>query len=148
MTLPTFDFTAYKPSESVWWDVPIDGGARLQVKHAGQSNAAYTNAVGRRNAKVAGTARSSIKKGKAAEILDITLDGDRDLFPKHVITGWDGIVDTEGKAVPFSQEVCTEFLRALPTWIMARLSGFVAVPTNFLPEEMPSDEDISATAKN
>ncbi len=148
MTLITFDFTALHPSESVWWDVPILGGARLRVKHAGQSNAPYTNAVGRRNAKIAGSAQQLVKDGKASELLDGNLDNDRDLFPKHVVVGWEGVCDAEDNPVTFSQEACAEFLKALPTWIMVKLSGFVSVPTNFLPEELPSDADIAATAKN
>ena len=44
---------------------------------------------------------------------------DRDLFPKFVIVGWDGVLDSDGEPVEFTKENCADLLAALPDWFRA-----------------------------
>jgi hypothetical protein len=77
-----------------------------------------------------------------------SLDLDREFFPLYVISGWKGVVDLEGEEVPFSPEVCAEFLAALPDWIVQELSVFAGRAHNFLPDDMPTEAEVDEQAKN
>lgn len=60
---------------------------------------------------------------------------DRILYPRHVIVGWHGILDKDGKDAPFDLENCKAFIASLPTWIFDRLRIFCMRPERFLDED-------------
>ena len=126
------------------YTIPIEGDPKILLKHAGQTNKPYTNAVVKHNAKSGALRRGRID----ASTLEENLRLDRELFPRYVITGWEGVVDTDGVAVPYSAEACCEFLEALPDWIVQELSTFAARASNFLPDDMPSEAEIEDQAGN
>lgn len=130
-----------------WYTLPILGSPRLQVRHAGGTNKGYVNAVAKHNAKT-GTARRIARGQVDADLLHENLQVDRQLFPKYVIVGWDGVRSTDGDLVPFSQESCRDLLDALPDWIIQELSTFAAVAANFLPDDVPSEDDVDEQAGN
>lgn len=145
-----FDFSAYDPTgRKVWYTLPVPGrnAGRLHVMHAGETNKPYTNALARLGAKMAKTEVAGGDDAVSA-MLEKNLEMDRQLFPRHVITGWEGVLDTNREPVPFSPEACEEFLRALPDWLMRKLSGFVSRPANFIAEEEIDPDAFEAQAGN
>lgn len=150
------DLKKYDPrGQRAWYTLPIEArydaatdrfiDPRIELVHAGQTNKPYTNAVMKINART-GTARR-IAQGRAdVSILEDNLNIDRELFPSYVVKGWSGIFDTDGKEVPYSTEACKEFLVELPDWIMQELSTFAARPINFLPDDMPTNEEVDEQA--
>lgn len=123
----------------------LEGSPRLQMRHAGQSNKPYMNAVARENAKNGATRR--IQQGRMDNALAEQLrDQDRNLLPKHVVTGWEGVLDTSGKPVPYSQENAAAFFAALPAWIIDEIRNFAGYAGNFLPDA-PEPEQIADQAK-
>lgn len=90
-----------------------------------------------------------MRRGRVdANLLAENLRLDRELFPKYVITGWDGIQDSDGELVPYSQAACAELLEALPDWIVQELSGFAARASHFLPDDMPTEAEVEEQAGN
>jgi hypothetical protein len=67
---------------------------------------------------------------------------DLQLFPKWIVLGWEGVFNTAGEAVPFSEAECRKFLAALPEWIFSNLRIFAKDPVNFLPEDSPDQSEV------
>lgn len=131
----------------VWYTLPIEGDPRprLELVHAGSTNKPYTQATLSANAKTGNTRR--MQRGQhSASMIEDGLRIDRELFPKHVIKGWSGVKDVEGNEVPFSVQACTEFLEALPDWIMQDISAFAGVGANFVDDSAPTEEEIEEHA--
>lgn len=113
---------------------------KLIVKPATESNAPYFNEVLRRSTK-------TIRKVSQGKSISITTDDlaknreeDRRLFPKYIITDWEGVTDSKGNQVPFSEENCREFLKALPDWIFDQIGIFCRNNSNFVPEVIDQEE--------
>jgi hypothetical protein len=119
--------------------------AALEMRHAGESNRAWHNASTKFNAKHA-VARKAMQGRPEAESL--SQQRDRELYPRHVVTGWSGIVDGAGELVPFSEASCREFLEALPPWIFDEVRVFAVTAANFLEEDAPTAEEVRETAGN
>jgi hypothetical protein len=115
----------------------ITGEPTFEVKPATQSNPKYFNALLR-------SSKSRISRAKKGVIDDTMLkqnrDEDRKLFPRHVIVGWENVMDSSGKEVPFSIENCTEFLEKLPDWLFDKLRDFAASNENFVEEVIDVEE--------
>ena len=142
-----FDFSNYDPTKrSAFFDLPLETGGSLELLHSGQSNRPYANALAKASAK-AQAPRAGDDTGALA-MLDNSLELDRKLFPQFVIVGWSGIKNKAGKAVELSPATCAEFLRALPDWIVQRISSFASRPTNFCAPDEPTDADYVAKAGN
>lgn len=134
--------------------LPIDGytaedgaytPAQLELRHAGESNRPWHNASTKFNAKH-GLARKSLQ-GRP-EVDGLSLQRDIELFPRHVVTGWAGIVDGDGVLVPFSEENCRDFLTQLPAWIFDEVRAHAFTASNFLGEEVPTQDEVRETAGN
>ncbi len=119
----------------------------LTMRNATQGNRSYFNAVAKRNAKT-GAARRIAQMKVDADMVEQNRRQDRELFPKFVVIGWAGIVDSDGAEVPFSVDDCTAFLASLPDWMMDEVRTFAAIAANFLPEDEPTEDDIRETAGN
>ena len=119
----------------------------LFLVHAGRKNGDYSEALGRRTRKNRAVAAARAK-ANPINALDDNLETDRVLFPKYVVKGWQGIANSAGEEVEFSEGNCAAFLRALPDWIVQQISQFAGEPTNFLSEDEPSDEDAVETAQD
>lgn len=130
------------------YTLPFKGPPQtLRMRCAGQSNKPYIDAVARATAK-SGSARVVAQGRIDSNWVDQNRKQDRELFPKHVIVGWDGIRDESGAIVPFSVEACRELLDAVPDWIMDDLRNFAAAPGNFLDEDTPTDGEVREQAGN
>lgn len=103
----------------------------LQVVHAGESHKAYFNELlkrGNRN-------QRQIVAGKiTTALIEDNRDENRRLYAKYIVKGWTAgtVVDSEGKAVPFSAETCLEFLEALPAWLFDQVVSFCSDALNFV----------------
>lgn len=121
----------------------LEGSPRVCVRYAGQSNHGYFNALLKRS----GSRNRKLLSGKMdVQMLEDNIDDDRELFPIHVITGWEGVEDDNGKAVPFSRAACAELCEALPNWIFDKIRTFAATPERFLEEGeelAPDGEELS-----
>lgn len=106
----------------------IKGEPVLVVRPATEANKPYFNAVLKRTRKnVRAVQAGAISQAMIAE----NRSEDRELFPKHVVVGWEGVSDSHGAAVPFSEEACAEFLEALPDWLFDEVRNFAGNSANF-----------------
>ena len=113
----------------------IAGEPSIMVEQAGESNRGYYTALIRRNARNA----RKISAGKIdAAMLAQSRDEDRELYSRHVIKSWEGILDKDGAEVDFSPENCYDFLKALPNWLFDELRVFAGEPANFIEDEDPA----------
>lgn len=115
----------------------------LTLKHAGESNRRWRDAINRYNAKT-GLARKTAQGRGDADSL--ALERDLELYPKHVITGWRHVADDDGADVPFTEQDCREFLQALPRWVFDEIRIFAVTAVNFIPDEEPSQEEVNDQA--
>lgn len=144
-----FDYLEeYDPTgRKAWYPLPLRSRPSLRISYAGQTNKPYINALGKLIASTT-TARRLASGQVDIGIIDENLERDRILFPKFIITEWRGVLNAEHKEVPFTPEACEKFLRALPDWIMERISNFAQRPMNFLEGEMPDELTVQEQAGN
>jgi hypothetical protein len=124
----------------------LDGEPKLFLQPGTEVNKPYHNALLKRNAKLAQRFRAGTKVTR--EMLKENREHDKILYAKHVITGWEGIVDDDGNEVAFTPEVCRQFLAQLPDWIFDDARVFATNPANFLKDDEPDDADAEDTAGN
>lgn len=109
--------------------VGSDGQARtptLTVRHAGESNKPYFNEMLRRAEHLAR------RKAKVTvELIKDNRERDRDLYPQHVVIGWNDVVDASGHPVSFNKEDCKTFLSSLPDDMFDELREFCREAQNF-----------------
>lgn len=125
-------------SENTTVDYPLNslkGCPTLKLAPATADNKPFFNEVLR----LARTNKNPKAKSLNNELIQEGRDKDKDLFAKHVIKGWEGVKDSDGKDVPFTAVNAKAFLDALPDWIFDGVRSFAGVPENFV--EDSSDED-------
>lgn len=123
----------YSPDKDLTKEYPLTelaGKYVLIVKQANDSNKQYQSEMLRRSGEGRGQRRKKIKVD--AEFLNNLRDGDREIYPKYVVVGWKGVLDSEGEEVEFSSKGCSEFLEVLPNWIFDPLREFCTDPQNFM----------------
>lgn len=115
----------------------------LTVKPATEANPDYMRAILRGS-------REQMRRMRGAdltpEMLKENREKDRQLFPRFVVMGWEGVLDASGEPVTFSQDACEAFLRALPDDIFNELRDFCSTPDNF--RDTVGEEDVEAIAGN
>ena len=113
---------------------------KLFGRFAGEANQAYTNAILKRN-----HAKAKGMRARAPLANDLTenRNQDRELYPKHVIFGWEDVCDAEAVDQKFSPEKCKEFFLKLPDDMFDEVRNFFADPFNFRDQIDPEE----ATAK-
>ncbi|RLE25520.1 MAG: hypothetical protein DRJ50_02770 [Actinobacteria bacterium] len=106
--------------------VELDGAPKLLGVCAGEKNKSLRAAVNKANAQrgARATRNADAVNMQARAIV-------RAQFPKHVIKGWEDVIDADGEPVVFSPEACDAFLRALPDWILQGVIEYFADPENF-----------------
>jgi hypothetical protein len=108
----------------------IEGQPTLIVKPATESNKPYFNSVLRRSRK---TLQQS-QGGLSAKMITDNRNEDKELYPKHVIVGWEDMKDSSGELVDFSVENCTNFIGKLPPWLFDEIRTFCGKSINFCDE--------------
>lgn len=130
-----------------WLDLPeVSPGCRLQGRPATEANAPYYEALVARS----GARSRTIARGGKLRVkhLKENRDEDRDLFPIHVITGWENVRDENDEPVPFSVQACAEFFQALPSDVVDRVRNFFATPDVFRDPDEPALPAASELAEN
>ena len=93
-----------------FWDVPDE--PVFQVRTTADPNHQYRNGLmakaNRGRGKIRGNQRENY-----AEIDKVQNEIDMDLFPKHVIVGWDRVNDPDGSPVEFNEANCRQLLGIL-----------------------------------
>lgn len=133
---------ALAPKDSVPYklrEITIDGrNPVLYVRPATKDNKGYFNALLK-------AAASDAKKARSNEdaVSDARVE-DRALYPEHVITGWDNVVDAStGEAVPYSPEEGAAFLQAIPDWLFDELRIFTGNVRNFVEAGVVDTEQLA-----
>ncbi len=117
----------------------IEGEAVLKLLPASETTKPYFNALFKKSrSRVKAIQSSKMNVGMVKD----NRDEDRGLYSKHIVKGWAGIVDADGKVVPFTEENVFDFLTALPDWIFEDIRNFAADIQNFIDEEI-NTEDIA-----
>ena len=115
----------------------IEGEPVLELAPATEANKPYFNAVLRRSRKsVRALQAGSISPGMIAS----NREEDRALYVAHIIRGWRGVLDSDGKVAPFTQENVRDFLAALPNWIFDDLRTYAGNPANFMDDGVAEAE--------
>lgn len=120
----------------------------LLVKPATAANKGYFNARMKTSAANGDRIRAKVKKERGvvqlnADTLDEVRETDRALYPSHVVTGWNDVIDANGEDVEFSAEACSDFLNALPDWVFDDLRVYCENTANFT-----DVVNVETTAKN
>lgn len=118
---------------------------KLTGRHAGESNKAWQNAVNKHNAKTGIMRR--IAAGDSG-VNQIAIDRDVELYPEHIFTGWEDVVDEDGNEVQFSKEECRQFLEALPRWVFDDVRLYFANAINFVGQDEPTPTQVADVAGN
>lgn len=110
----------------------------LEGKHAGLTNAALVaestknlSPKSRRNAARGKVSVADIEENRAKE---------RELYAKHVITGWSNVRNSTGKESSFSVDNCKAFLAELPQDFFDDIADFFTNPDNFRNENLSDEE--------
>jgi len=122
----TVDYTLYQ----------IAGEPTLTLASATEANKPYYNALLRQTTHVAQRMRSN---NLDVQVMADNREADRERFAKYIVKGWSGIVDSKGRAVPFNEKNCLDFLAALPGWIFDAVRNFASTPTNYT-EQVDGEE--------
>lgn len=128
-----------------WVYVPELGAqARIQVRHAGESNPKYYNAM----VKLSGRrVKQMLRKDEvSAEDAAANRRDDRKLFPKHIIVNWEHLeadvpddAPESEKYVPFSKENAVKLCEVLPNHIFDTVRNHAATPERFYRDEDDDD---------
>lgn len=116
----------------------IEGEPSLHVVAASESNRGYFNELLRKGGK-----RQAKKKVDAATVKS-NREEDRVLYAKHIVKGWTGVNDANGKEVEFTEGECLGFLSSLPDWLFDELRAFASDIQNFIDAPI----DVEEKAKN
>ncbi len=83
-----------------------------------------------------------VKRARARvsdRIFELLRGPDRATYPGTVVIGWKTNKDANGKEVKYSDEACTDFLKALPDWLFDGVRIFCLDANNFT--DVPLSED-------
>lgn len=130
--------------QTLWVDMPELGPkARICVNPATEANKPYFNAMlkraGLRARRIARTERISVDDAEQNR------SEDRDLYPKHVLVTWEGVLDKDRSAVPFTADNSRELCAKLPDWLFDKLRNAAATPERFLDdgEDLPDPATVA-----
>lgn len=117
---------------------PDESKSTLTVLPSTAANSKYMNAF----LKQSNVLRRRTKKSKDFTLSELSelRNLDKELFPEHVIVGWENVKDGANSIVPFNKENCTDLIAALPDFMFDELRDYCANPYNFI--NLDTVEDI------
>lgn len=130
----------FSKDSTVWVDLPeVSPGARVCIKPATEVNKPYFNAM----MKTTGARARRLARTERVTTEDVSLNRaeDRELYPRHVLVNWEGILDSESKPVPFSFDHAREFCAQIPDWLFDRLRNAASTPERFVSADDPLPPD-------
>ena len=139
--LGTLEVSADTTTEYTLHQITVNSvSPTLIVAPATEANKPYFNALLKRAGKTARQVRANaINTG----LIEENRLEDLELYPRHVIKGWQDVLDADGTEVDFSQANLVEFLDVLPNWLFDDLRNYCGNPANF--SELV---DVETSAKN
>jgi len=147
--LKRYDLSDLPERKFTFYD--IEGEPTLTVVPATSANKGYWSGVMERSAKRK-RSESQLRRlaaGKVgADFIAEQQANAKALLPEHCIKGWEGVLNSQGKDVPFSTENAALFIEALPDWIYGILYTFITNPRSFVGDAEPDEDDIAGLAKN
>ena len=115
----------------------------LTLSPATEANKPYFNALLKRSRKN----QKRLQGGSfTASVIAENRDDDRVLYPKHIVKGWDKVVDSEGNPAEFNHENLVGFIAALPDWLFDEARTFATEESNFI-DEMVEVEEIAGNSQ-
>lgn len=141
--MANFDFSHLKVEASktaTYTLYQLEGEPHLELAPAGEVNKPYFNDALRRLKKRQAQIKAT---GIDASLVRANRVEEYDLFAKHIVKNWHGVVDSTGADVPFSEDNAREFLAALPTDLFDAIRDFAADLSNFREGEAPATGDIA-----
>ena len=120
----------------------IAGEPTLEVRPATEANNEFFNAVLKQGKAAARRARGRRGQTPTKEAIEQARQEDIKLFVKYIVVDWEGVLDSKGESVPYSSEVCEQFLKAIPSDMFNELRNFCLDIDNFRleSEQMEADE--------
>ncbi len=125
--------------------------AVLILAPALEVNEPYYNAM----LKMSGQRQRALRKSNSVTAADVdqARDEDRVLYPRYVVTGWEGIEgDGEGLdengCVPFTRENSMKLCHVLPPHLMDYIRDEASTPQRFYPDDEIAPPDVDELAKN
>lgn len=139
--LKTLEITPETTGRFTIHKITVNGKTPTLIgKPAGQSNKSYFNALLKAGTKNA----QALRAGKiTSAMIDENRDKDRELYPQHVITGWEDMLDGDGTELTFNKKDCAAFFQHLPDEVFQQVRDFYDNSDNFV-EAL----DITVKAKN
>lgn len=104
--------------------------AVLQLRSANEGNVGYMNDLLRLTGQTKGARRRKVVVD--AKAMGEMREHDKELYPNHVIVGWKGVPDSDGKDVKFSVEEAQDLIDQLPDYLFDEMRGFANDPVNFV----------------
>lgn len=155
--MTTFDhLKSLNPTGRTAWHTLPFGGTRpdgtplpasFQLRHAGEGNKEWTNAVAKHNTSNPVRARGFAKLSNE-DVAAALLERDRALFPRHVVVGWENVFDAAGAPVSFTVEACLDLFAVLPQWILDEVRLFAFTASNFVSADSPTVAGANELAGN
>lgn len=105
--------------------------AALLLRSANEGNSGYMNGLLRLTGHAKGSRRQKAKEVDADSMNEMR-EHDKELYPEHVIVGWEKVVDVDGKVVKYSAEEGASLLEQLPGYVFDEMRAFVNDPANFV----------------
>lgn len=143
--LKQLDVTRDMRSRFTLHSIQVNGvSPTLILRPATEQNPAYFNALIKRNRKAAQIIQAG---GVTAGLIAQNRNEDRELFPAHVIDGWENMLEADGAEVPFNLQNCRDFVNALPDYIFDTVRDHAGTHRNFVPDA-PDPGEVEELAKN
>ena len=121
----------------------VEGEPKLILAPATEANKPYFNALLKRSRKN----QRRLQGGSfTAAVIAENRDDDRELYPKHVVKGWEDVVNSEGEPAEFNQENVLAFLGALPNWLFDEVRTFATEASSFV-EDVVDAEEVSGNSQ-
>lgn len=105
--------------------------AVLQLRSSNEGNSGYMNGLLRLTGQSKGSRRRKATDINAKAMDDLR-DHDKELYPEHVIVGWQDVLDGAGKEVKYSTEEVNSLVGQLPNWLFDEIRAFANDPANFV----------------
>ena len=108
----------------------LGDNAVLQLRSSTEGNQGYMNGLLRLTGQTKGSRRRKVVVD--AKAMGEMREHDKILYPDHVIVGWKGLLDADGKDVKFSPKEAVDLLEQLPDYLFDIVRGFANDPENFV----------------
>jgi hypothetical protein len=101
----------------------------LVVRPATEVNKEYFNKILKKSHR---HLKNMKRRGIDPKVFEENRSTDRELYPLHVIVGWEDVVDENDVPVEFSLEECKNLVAEMPDWMFDDLREFAGDIENFI----------------